>query len=216
MSFEAEAGDVFIWHAQLYHGGSAIEDQARTRRSLVTHYFRAQDMDPGAVVDAGGGRYYLQRAINPSTEPTVSLPRSVTCAPHGVPWMATFLAGRAAEERAFSTYGSNNRALELPRTHREPRATRAEGALQAQRARLGLVAHQPGDDPARVRHRVRHAAAGEAAGRRQRLAPELRAVSLLRPRHLELLHRGRERFDGRPRRRRWRCCGRCTSRPSAR
>ena len=32
------------------------------------------------------------------------------------------LPGRPrAEERAFSTYGSNNRALELPRTHREPR-----------------------------------------------------------------------------------------------
>jgi ectoine hydroxylase-related dioxygenase (phytanoyl-CoA dioxygenase family) len=64
-SFAAEAGDVFIWHAQLFHGGSAIEDHARTRRSLVTHYFRAQDLDPAAVVDAGGGRYYLQRAHQP-------------------------------------------------------------------------------------------------------------------------------------------------------
>jgi ectoine hydroxylase-related dioxygenase (phytanoyl-CoA dioxygenase family) len=61
-TFAAEAGDVFIWHAQLFHGGSAITDHARTRRSLVTHYFRAEDMDPGAVIDVGGGRYYLQRA----------------------------------------------------------------------------------------------------------------------------------------------------------
>ena len=64
-SFEAQAGDVFIWHVQLYHGGSAIEDQARTRRSLVTHYFRVDDMDPGSVVDVGDGRYYLQRAHQP-------------------------------------------------------------------------------------------------------------------------------------------------------
>lgn len=60
-TFPAKAGDVFIWHAQLYHGGSPIEDMSLTRRSLVTHYFRAQEMDPRAVEDIGGGRYYLRR-----------------------------------------------------------------------------------------------------------------------------------------------------------
>ena len=39
----AEPGDVLIWHSQLLHGGSAITDAAKTRRSLVTHYFRQQD-----------------------------------------------------------------------------------------------------------------------------------------------------------------------------
>ncbi|MEQ8407363.1 MAG: phytanoyl-CoA dioxygenase family protein [Gammaproteobacteria bacterium] len=41
--FTAEPGDVLIWHAQLLHGGSAITDADKTRRSLVTHYFRQQD-----------------------------------------------------------------------------------------------------------------------------------------------------------------------------
>lgn len=45
--FCARAGDVFIWHSQLYHGGAPIEDPTRSRRSLVTHYFLAEDL-PGA------------------------------------------------------------------------------------------------------------------------------------------------------------------------
>lgn len=60
-AFAARAGDVFVWHAQLYHGGAPIEDMTLTRRSLVTHYFRAQDMDAASVEDIGGGRYYLRR-----------------------------------------------------------------------------------------------------------------------------------------------------------
>lgn len=39
----AQKGDVFIWHAQLLHGGSAIRNLSETRRSLVSHYFRAKD-----------------------------------------------------------------------------------------------------------------------------------------------------------------------------
>ncbi len=37
--FEGEAGDVFIWHANLIHGGSPIEQAGATRRSMVAHYF---------------------------------------------------------------------------------------------------------------------------------------------------------------------------------
>ncbi len=36
-SFCAQAGDVFIWHADLAHGGTARVDPALTRRSLVGH-----------------------------------------------------------------------------------------------------------------------------------------------------------------------------------
>lgn len=36
---KASAGDVFIWHANLLHGGAAIMDQAATRKSMVSHYF---------------------------------------------------------------------------------------------------------------------------------------------------------------------------------
>ncbi|HEY3140057.1 MAG TPA: phytanoyl-CoA dioxygenase family protein [Acidimicrobiales bacterium] len=60
-TFPARAGDVFIWHAQLYHGGAPIKDMSRTRKSLVTHYFRAQDTPAECVEDIGGGRYYLRR-----------------------------------------------------------------------------------------------------------------------------------------------------------
>jgi ectoine hydroxylase-related dioxygenase (phytanoyl-CoA dioxygenase family) len=41
-----QKGDVFIWHAQLYHGGSPIKDRTRTRRSMVNHFWRAEDYPP--------------------------------------------------------------------------------------------------------------------------------------------------------------------------
>ena len=37
--FTASAGDVLVWHHNLLHGGSAIERQGATRRSLVAHFF---------------------------------------------------------------------------------------------------------------------------------------------------------------------------------
>ena len=39
----AAKGDVFIWHAHLLHGGAAITDAARTRKSCVFHYFSQSD-----------------------------------------------------------------------------------------------------------------------------------------------------------------------------
>tara|TARA_R110002072_G_scaffold31735_2_gene97498 strand:- start:17645 stop:18502 length:858 start_codon:yes stop_codon:yes gene_type:complete len=43
--FVGKKGDVFIWHAQLYHGGLPIKDPSLTRRTLVTHYWRSQDLE---------------------------------------------------------------------------------------------------------------------------------------------------------------------------
>ena len=40
---------------------AAEAGEAVTRRSLVTHYWRAQDVPPDLVVDSGGGRYYMRR-----------------------------------------------------------------------------------------------------------------------------------------------------------
>ena len=37
--FLARKGDVFIWHANLLHGGEPQHDRARTRKSMVFHYF---------------------------------------------------------------------------------------------------------------------------------------------------------------------------------
>ena len=39
VEFLAEKGDVLVWHANLVHGGHAIEQNGATRRSLVAHYF---------------------------------------------------------------------------------------------------------------------------------------------------------------------------------
>jgi phytanoyl-CoA hydroxylase len=41
--FSAKKGDVLIWHANLLHGGGPIADPSRTRKSLVFHYFSADD-----------------------------------------------------------------------------------------------------------------------------------------------------------------------------
>lgn len=41
--FLPKKGDVFIWHSQLLHGGSAINNPQLTRKSLVNHYFTRQD-----------------------------------------------------------------------------------------------------------------------------------------------------------------------------
>ncbi|MFL6538953.1 MAG: phytanoyl-CoA dioxygenase family protein [Chthoniobacterales bacterium] len=42
-TFLARKGDLFIWHSDLVHGGSAIVDARKTRRSLVCHYFTESD-----------------------------------------------------------------------------------------------------------------------------------------------------------------------------
>lgn len=37
--FTANAGDLLIWHANLFHGGEAHTDKTKTRKSMVFHYF---------------------------------------------------------------------------------------------------------------------------------------------------------------------------------
>jgi ectoine hydroxylase len=37
--FLAKKGDVFIWHANLVHGGSPVSDHQLTRKSMVIHYY---------------------------------------------------------------------------------------------------------------------------------------------------------------------------------
>jgi len=59
-TFIGNAGDVFIWHAQLYHGGKPILDHGQTRKTLVTHYWRRQDLDQAKVMPLGGGNYLVR------------------------------------------------------------------------------------------------------------------------------------------------------------
>jgi phytanoyl-CoA hydroxylase len=71
--FLAKRGDLFIWDALLYHGGSLIDDLSRTRKSLVTHFFtktdcksmsrRARSVETRPV-ESGAGMW-LDRALQP-------------------------------------------------------------------------------------------------------------------------------------------------------
>jgi phytanoyl-CoA hydroxylase len=56
--FHGKRGDVFIWHAQLLHGGRPILDMNRTRKSLVVHYWRECDVPASKVRrDPASGSY---------------------------------------------------------------------------------------------------------------------------------------------------------------
>lgn len=58
VEFSGKAGDVFVWHSQLLHAGRPIIDPSRTRRSLVVHYWRVQDLPTSKVRnDPAAGRY---------------------------------------------------------------------------------------------------------------------------------------------------------------
>lgn len=59
--FLGKAGDAFLWHGQLVHGGSPIIELSRTRRTLVTHYWRAADKDPSEVVKVHETGFYEKR-----------------------------------------------------------------------------------------------------------------------------------------------------------
>lgn len=59
--FLGTAGDVFLWHGQIVHGGSQIKDPARTRKTLVTHYWRAADVEPGRAVQVHETGFYEKR-----------------------------------------------------------------------------------------------------------------------------------------------------------
>ena len=61
-TLECKAGDIFFWHANLYHGGAAINDMSLTRRSLVVHYWRAKDV-PSDQVRKDGEITYLNRTL---------------------------------------------------------------------------------------------------------------------------------------------------------
>lgn len=61
-TFPAEKGDLFIWHALLLHGGSAISDPGSTRRSLVTHYWTQGDCESrGLDMRPAPGGWWIKR-----------------------------------------------------------------------------------------------------------------------------------------------------------
>lgn len=58
--FCPEKGDLFIWHAQLYHGGGKINNRALSRRSMVNHFWTVEDF-PGQAVEVRPGRFMRQQ-----------------------------------------------------------------------------------------------------------------------------------------------------------
>jgi phytanoyl-CoA hydroxylase len=64
-TFIGRKGDVFIWASQLAHGGTPINDATRTRRSLVTHYWRADDIPRYKLERYGPGAFYIAREHQP-------------------------------------------------------------------------------------------------------------------------------------------------------
>ncbi len=59
----SQPGDVFIWNGQMIHGGSPISDFARTRKSMVVHYWRATDVDEKSVRRDTKKRAYLGHTL---------------------------------------------------------------------------------------------------------------------------------------------------------
>nr|WP_284507531.1 phytanoyl-CoA dioxygenase family protein [Caballeronia sp. AZ7_KS35] len=61
-TFAAKKGDVFVWHANLLHAGGAINDWARTRKSLVFHFYSKHDCRRMRWdVASMNGAYWLNR-----------------------------------------------------------------------------------------------------------------------------------------------------------
>ena len=58
--FLGRKGDCFIWSCQIAHGGTPISDPKRTRKSLVTHYWRANDMAKHKLEGVNGGYYFAK------------------------------------------------------------------------------------------------------------------------------------------------------------
>lgn len=65
-TFAARRGDVFIWSANLLHGGAPITREGLTRRSAVFHYFTETDCRAlrARLVSEGGG-YWIRRSHQP-------------------------------------------------------------------------------------------------------------------------------------------------------
>lgn len=59
--FTGRKGDLLIWHGEVLHGGMPILDKSKTRRSLVAHYWRSQDVPNNKIAFEQGTPLYLIR-----------------------------------------------------------------------------------------------------------------------------------------------------------
>ncbi len=76
--FMPKKGDVFIWHAQLFHGGAAVSDPELTRKSFVFHYFSERDCVSAGheIVPASGGQMWQRgrQSVRPNSLPPEDAP----------------------------------------------------------------------------------------------------------------------------------------------
>lgn len=64
--FLARRGDLFIWHANLLHGGGAINSDSLTRKSLVSHFYALNDCRKQRMtVVPLGDAYWNRRSPQP-------------------------------------------------------------------------------------------------------------------------------------------------------
>jgi SAM-dependent methyltransferase/ectoine hydroxylase-related dioxygenase (phytanoyl-CoA dioxygenase family) len=138
-TFVGRKGDVFLWHCQLLHGGTQIDDPARTRRSLVVHYWGKATVPPEDLGAFVPGNYYLKRnyyfmdneAVPAANAPVAAAPPAAVVVP------ATDAAGGASPHVAFETWEGKDESLESVemRIHdgvpREALHDRASGYLNA-------------------------------------------------------------------------------------
>jgi phytanoyl-CoA hydroxylase len=71
--FAARTGDLFIWSANLLHGGSSINDESLTRHSLVSHFWTHTDcQNQGFELVPYGDAFWYQRPHQPVPPPAVA------------------------------------------------------------------------------------------------------------------------------------------------
>jgi len=77
--FLARRGDLFIWHAQLLHGGSEICDLGLTRNSLVSHFWGRADCEALGhdMAPAEGGMWFRRP---PQPVPGIPAPAAAVAA----------------------------------------------------------------------------------------------------------------------------------------
>jgi SAM-dependent methyltransferase/ectoine hydroxylase-related dioxygenase (phytanoyl-CoA dioxygenase family) len=140
-TFAGRKGDVFLWHCQLLHGGTQINDPARTRRSLVVHYWGKETVKPEDLGAFAPGNYYLKRNYyfmdNTTPPPAAAAAPAAPATPAAPAPAPVAVADTASPHIAFETWEGKDESLESVemRIHdgvpRELLHDRASGYLNA-------------------------------------------------------------------------------------
>jgi phytanoyl-CoA hydroxylase len=125
--FLAKRGDLLIWNALLFHGGSPINDPSRTRNSLVTHFFTKTDcksLKCHVRKVEGGAGLWMDRPQHSIPGETMSLEQMG-------------LAERSEGERLVTAVRNGNTSARI-----EDQFAATLGALAETERRLRITQHQ--------------------------------------------------------------------------